>query len=447
MMKHAAIGVLLVLLVTTGCALPGGGGSGEVTIVPATTVPATTGRVDPTATSAPPPPSPPPAATTPAPPPPPATPPPTPTVATPANAPADLTTLKLDLQLVAEGFDTPVYVTHAGDGSGRLFVVEKRGTIAIVQDGERLPELFFDIVPLVESRASERGLLSIAFHPDYPNNGEFFVYYNDKAGDSIIARYRVSSDPNRADMGSEEVILTIAQPAANHNGGLVLFGPDGYLYIGMGDGGQAGDPWGNAQNRDVLLGKMLRIDVDGAAPYAIPPDNPFVNTDGVRPEIWAWGLRNPWRFSFDRATGDMYIGDVGQNAYEEIHYQPAASRGGENYGWDIMEGAACYPEDQPCSQEGLELPVVVYSHAGGHCSVTGGYVYRGGAFPQFDGLYFFGDYCSGNIWALRQTDDGWESVRVRETNLTISSFGEDEAGEHYLCDMWDGQLYRLVHPE
>ena len=433
-MRSKWLAALLLVLLVAGCTLPGGnGGAGQVTIVPNATSSPTPPPPTDTRSPAPPP------TDTPTP-----APPPTDTP-TPAPSPPDnLAALTLDLQLVADGFDVPVYVTHAGDGSGRLFVVEKRGTIAIVQQGERLPEPFFDIVPLVESNASERGLLSIAFHPDYPNNGQFFVYYNDKAGDSIIARYRVSSDPNRADMQSEAVLLTIEQPAANHNGGLVLFGPDGYLYIGMGDGGQAGDPWGNAQNRGVLLGKMLRIDVDGATPYAIPPDNPFVGMDGVRPEIWAWGLRNPWRFSFDRATDALYIGDVGQNAYEEIHYQPAESRGGENYGWDSMEGNACYPEDRACSQEGLVLPIAVYSHAGGNCSVTGGYVYRGAAFPSFVGTYFFADYCSGNIWALRYTQQGWDSRLVRESGMTISSFGEDEAGELYLCSMWDGRVYRLV---
>ncbi|NJN68758.1 MAG: PQQ-dependent sugar dehydrogenase [Chloroflexaceae bacterium] len=295
-------------------------------------------------------------------------------------------------------------------------------------------------------------LVTVAFHPAYQNNGQFFVNYTNQEGHTVVARYRVSSHPDMADAASEEVILTIEQPAANHNGGLVAFGPDGYLYIGMGDGGAAGDPWGNAQNGQTLLGKLLRIDVDGVAanaeqvfPYAIPTDNPFVGRDDMRSEIWALGLRNPWRFSFDRATGDLYIADVGQNAYEELDVQPGGSAGGENYGWNRMEGHACYPESSPCRREGLALPVLVYPHQGGDCSITGGFVYRGSAFPALMGIYFFADYCSGKIWVLRKASAGeWQSTLVLDTDMSISSFGEDEAGELYLTSLWDGKVYQVT---
>lgn len=359
---------------------------------------------------------------------------------TPATSP-DLEALQLRLEPVTDGFDQPLYAVSAGDGSGRLFVVEQPGRIYIVRDGQRLEQPFLDIVDIVGSTANEQGLLSIAFSPNYTADGQFFINYTNLDGDTVVARYQVSDNPDLADPTSAETVLMIDQPAGNHNGGLVVFGPDNYLYIGMGDGGQAGDPWGNAQNKDVLLGKLLRIDVLGAQPYAIPPDNPFVGQTDVRPEIWAWGLRNPWRFAFDQANGDLYIADVGQNRFEEINYQPAASTGGENYGWDVMEGAACY-EANECDRAGLVLPVVVYSRDAG-CSVTGGYVYRGSAFPQLDGIYFYGDYCSGQIWALQKNDGEWHNVLVLETDLTLTSFGMDEAGELYLVGR-DGGLYRLV---
>jgi glucose/arabinose dehydrogenase len=345
-------------------------------------------------------------------------------------------------------FDQPLHLTHAGDGSGRLFVVEKIGIIQVVQEGQKRPDPFLDIRSKVNAQASERGLLSVAFHPAYETNGQFFVNYTNQDGHTVVARYHVSSDPNVADPASEEVILTIEQPAANHNGGQVAFGPDGYLYIGMGDGGAAGDPWGNAQNGAALLGKLLRIDVDSGSDssvlYGIPPDNPFLQRSDVRPEIWALGLRNPWRFSFDRVTGDLYIADVGQNQYEELNFQPARSKGGENYGWNRMEGNACYPEGEPCQQEELEMPVLVYSHQGSNCSITGGFVYRGSAFPAFQGIYFFADYCSGKVWTLCKTLGGWQSALMLDTGMSISSFGEDEAGELYLTTLWEGKVYQVM---
>ncbi|MGH9204833.1 MAG: PQQ-dependent sugar dehydrogenase, partial [Vicinamibacterales bacterium] len=306
-----------------------------------------------------------------------------------------------------------MYLAHTGDGSGRLFVVEQRGRIYVIENGRRLETPFLDLTSLVSATGYERGLLSIAFHSDYASNGLFFVDYTRQSdGATVIARYHVSDDPNVADSDSGEILLTIDQPEANHNGGLVKFGPDGYLYIGMGDGGGAGDRHGtigNGQDPNALLGKMLRIDVNGGEPYAIPPSNPFANGTNARPEIWATGMRNPWRFSFDRTTGDLFIADVGQSAYEEINFQPASSSGGENYGWRIMEGAHCFNPGSGCDQSGLTLPVAEYGRQGG-CSVTGGYVYRGSALPEWQGVYFYADFCSGEVWGLLRNPDGnWES--------------------------------------
>ncbi len=361
--------------------------------------------------------------------------------ATPGAFDPDAFTLE-PVQVVA-GLQDPTHVTHAGDGSGRLFVVEKPGTIRIVRDGALVENPFLDISALVGSDGSEQGLLSVAFHPRYRENGRFFVNYTDQAGDSVIARYTVSSEPDVADPASAMTVLTIDQPAANHNGGQNAFGPDGYLYIGMGDGGGAGDRFENAQNPGTLLGKMLRIDVDSAEPYAIPPDNPFVGQEGTRPEIWALGLRNPWRFSFDRQTGDMYIGDVGQNAKEELHFQPANSQGGENYGWNTMEASDCYDPPSGCDETGLVLPIAEHTHDQG-CSITGGFRYRGQDVPQFGDAYLFGDYCSGNIWALAQDDGGtWTKTALLEHDSGLSSFGEDEQGELYMVNLGDGVLYRL----
>jgi glucose/arabinose dehydrogenase len=361
---------------------------------------------------------------------------------------------RVALEPVVEGLDRPLYATGAGDGSGRLFLVEKAGTVRILREGEVLAQPFLDIRDLVASRASERGLLSIAFHPDYAENGFLFVNYTDLDGNTVIARYQVAADnPDRVEPQSASTLLTIAQPAANHNGGGSFFGPDGLFYIGTGDGGRAGDPWNNAQTCDTLLGKMLRIDVaverGAAAGYTIPPDNPLLEHENLRPEIWAWGLRNPWRFAFDRATGDLYIADVGQNAYEEVHYLPATGggmppAGGQHYGWNTMEGAACYPENQPCNTRGLEQPVVVYPHRDG-CSVTGGSIYRGSRFAALQGLYFYADYCSGKLWALRKGTGGtWQQGLLLETGLNVSSFGEDDAGEIYLTDIQGGGVYQLV---
>jgi glucose/arabinose dehydrogenase len=341
------------------------------------------------------------------------------------------------------GLTRPVAITHAGDGSGRLFITLKGGKVITYDGAKVLPEPFIDLSSLVSTN-SERGLLSVAFHPNYKNNGYFFVNYTDTNGDTVIARYSVSSELNAADQSSALVLLKITQPFQNHNGGQLQFGLDGYLYIGMGDGGSGGDPQNNAQNPGTLLGKMLRIDVDGALPYAVPSDNPFVGNPGVLDEIWALGLRNPWRFSFDRQTGDLFIGDVGQRTWEEVNFQPAGSPGGENYGWRLMEGTHCYNPSTDCNDGTLNLPIIEYSHSVG-CSITGGYRYRGAKNPDLYGYYLYADYCEGRIWgATEDGDGGWIVTELLDTNFRITAFGEDEDGEIYVADYGEGKIYRLV---
>ena len=349
---------------------------------------------------------------------------------------------EISLVPVVAGLDTPVAITHAGDLSGRLFVTLQAGRVVIVEEGAVRPEPFLDIRNIVLA-GGERGLLSVAFHPAYGSNGRFFVNYTAAgSGDTVIAEYRVSSaDPNRADPASRREILRIAQPFSNHNGGQLQFGPDGYLYIGMGDGGSGGDPGDRAQNLSTLLGKMLRIDIDGALPYAIPSDNPFVSTPGARPEIWALGLRNPWRFSFDRVTGELFIADVGQSAREEVNHQPASSGGGENYGWRRMEGTLCFNPSSGCNDGSLTLPILEYGRELG-CSITGGYRYRGWVHPSLRGVYFYGDFCSGRIWGAESDGQAWSSEVLLSTARTITTFGEDEAGEVYVTG-FDGTLYRI----
>lgn len=354
----------------------------------------------------------------------------------------------ITLQPVLNDFENMVHLTYAGEAppwDARLFVVEKVGRILVVENGETQLVPFLDITDRVGSGGSEQGLLSVAFAPDFDTSEVFYVNYTDRRGDTVVARFRLlDRDPPQGDPDSEQRILEIPQPAGNHNGGQLQFGPDGYLYIGMGDGGRAGDPWGNAQNPGELLGKMLRIDVSGSDTYRIPGDNPFLGWSDVRSEIWALGLRNPWRFSFDRATNDLYIADVGQNAYEEVDFQPASSTGGENYGWDIMEANHCFEPQSGCDTAGLIPPVAEYEHGLG-CSITGGYVYRGTRFPQLEGVYFYGDFCSGRIWGLRRAPSGeWNMALLLETELGISSFGEDAAGELYVLDYRGGTIYHLT---
>lgn len=352
----------------------------------------------------------------------------------------------LDTQPIGTGFTRPVYMTPADDGTARFFVVEQAGRIRILDNGRVLETPFLDIRDLVNTNGNERGLLSVAFHPDYRKNGLFYVYYTAMPdGADTVARYQVSNDPNVADPNSAKVLLAIPDPEWNHNGGLMKFGPDGYLYIGIGDGGGGGDRHGtigNGQNLNVLLGKMLRIDVN-KDPYGIPPDNPFVNRSGAKPEIWAYGLRNPWRYSFDRQTGDLYIADVGQGTYEEIDFQPAG-QGGLNFGWRIMEGAHCYNPPQGCNRNGLTLPVAEYSHDSG-CSVTGGYVYRGKQYPWLDGQYLFADYCTGIVWSTQRDASGTRTTVQRgRFDFSPSSFGEDSSGELYVVGHNDGTIYKLT---
>lgn len=348
------------------------------------------------------------------------------------------------LQPVVSGLANPVQITNAGDGSGRLFVVEQQGRIRIVNGGELAEIPFLDIHDRV-SCCNERGLLGLAFPVSFATSRLFYVNYTDLAGDTVIARFQApAGTPDIADPESGKVLLTIPQPYPNHNGGQIAFSPrDGYLYIGMGDGGDAGDPQNNAQSPDSLLGKILRIDVEsGDAPYAVPPSNPFTQTAAYRGEIWAVGLRNPWRFSFDRETGDLYIGDVGQSTWEEVDFQPATSAGGENYGWRLMEGMHCF-EPADCDPSGLTLPVTEYGHGLG-CAVTAGYVYRGQEAVELQGWFLYGDYCSGRIWGLKENASGWQSEELLRPPIPISSFGEDEAGELYVADYGGGVIYHLT---
>lgn len=357
-----------------------------------------------------------------------------------SEPPADLV-----LTLHSSGFSRPVAVRHAGDGTRRLFVVEQGGAIRVVENGVVLGPAFLDLTVVVDDGDNEQGLLGLAFHPDYEINGFFYVNYTYDPGANPdrtrIARYQVSAgDPNQADPASATTILDFQQNGTNHNGGDLHFGPDGYLYIASGDGGGSEDPDDLAQDLGTLLGKMLRIDVDGAGPYGIPGGNPFGGDASALDEIWAYGLRNPWRFSFDRLTGDLYIGDVGQYAREEINRQPATSPGGENYGWSCMEGDAS-PNYNPCDDTPLTPPILVYGH-NPECSVTGGFVYRG-LIGGLHGRYVFGDYCSGVIWFGSESGGVWTAAEWGDTGLRISSFGEDEDGELYVVDLVEGEIFRF----
>jgi len=339
--------------------------------------------------------------------------------------------------VVTAGLRQPLFVTHAGDGSGRLFVLEQRGAIRIVQNGALLGEPFLDITLKVRS-GGEQGLLGLAFHPAYRSNGRYFVNYTRVPdGATVVAEYTVSQNPN-VSATRERALLVVSQPYVNHNGGMVTFGPDGFLYVALGDGGSGGDPQNRAQNRQELLGKILRVDVTrtgGGLPYAIPPDNPFA-AGGGRPEIFAYGLRNPWRFSFDRRTGELWVADVGQHNWEEIDI---VRRGG-NYGWRIMEGNHCFNPPQGCPADGLIPPVAEYATGkDGRCSITGGYVYRGARVASLVGTYVYGDYCSGEIFGLH----GGRSRTLLASRLRISSFGEDEAGELYVVGL-GGTVHRIV---
>ena len=368
------------------------------------------------------------------------------------------TAFAISAERIAAGLARPLFITSPPGDAIRLFVLEQyTAQIKILKGGVVLATPFLDINNLVSDSGSERGLLGLVFHPDYEVNGYFYVNYTNNAGDTIVARYSVSENPDVADPDSALILITIPQPYANHNGGMLAFGPnDGYLYIGMGDGGSAGDPENRAQNDGELLGKMLRIDVDSGVPYAIPPDNPFAGPGDPRDEIWAKGLRNPWRFSFDRLTGDLYTADVGQSAYEEINFQPASSSGGENYGWRLLEGAHCYNPPVNCDPGGTTYPIHEYTHGGTpfRCSVTGGYVYRGSDIAALQGTYFFADFCSDQVWSFRYDGSNLTSFTDRTAELnpgngvlidSIASFGEDGNGELYIVDL-GGEIFKLCPP-
>ena len=363
---------------------------------------------------------------------------------------------------VISSLTQPVLVTNAGDGSNRIFIVQQTGQIRIFKNGSLLGTDFLNISGLSNFTGSngEMGLLGLAFDPNYSSNGFFYVTYDINTGNATfpyavrLVRYHVSSNPDVADPASAFVILAVDKKFTNHNGGMIAFGPDGYLYWGTGDGGSGGDPDNNAQNLQSLLGKMLRLDVDSTPPsgktYVIPTSNPFFNNSNpaVKKEIWAYGLRNPWRWSFDRSNGNLFIGDVGQNIEEEIDFQPASSTGRENYGWHVKEGNLCYSPSTNCTPPAHYVaPVAVYDHGAGDingCAVTGGYVYRGSASPTLQGVYFYSDFCSGNLWALvKNASNVWTSKLITSTGLNVSSFGQDEQGELYLASYGTGQILKI----
>lgn len=387
------IGAVLVLILASGCTQPTnpGGDSTQTTPVPTST---------PTATPAGPSPS-------------------------------------LAMTQVMGDLNSPVYVTTA-PGDPSLFVVEQEGLV------QRWNGVTFDPLPFLDVRGrisccGERGLLSIAFAPDYPDDARVFAYYTDDEGNTVVARYPVTiAAAPRADASQEERILRVGQPYSNHNGGLVVFGPQGYLFVGLGDGGSGGDPLGHGQNTDTLLGSILRLDVSGTG-YDSPGENPFVGKAG-QDEIWAYGLRNPWRFSFDSITGDLFIADVGQNEWEEIDWEPASSVGGINYGWNRYEGSHTY--DESTSAPESVGPVYEYAHAGTHCSVTGGHVYRGQAHESMYGRYYYADYCSGNVWSLTWNGTDWTNDHVLSSGARVTSFGVDATGQLLLVDH-QGAVYRL----
>lgn len=347
---------------------------------------------------------------------------------------------EVELLRVAGGLRRPVALTHAGDE--RLFIAEQRGLVRVIRAGETLPEPFLDVADRISIDGSERGLLGIAFHPNYSDNGYFYVVYTNLDGDSELTRFTVSADdPDRADPSSASLILRVPQPFGNHNGGQLLFGPDGYLYAGFGDGGAVGDPEDNAQNPATVLGAIIRLNVDSGAPYKIPADNPFRDESGAPYATWQIGLRNPWAFSFDPASGDLFIADVGQEGPEEINFLPAGVAGA-NFGWPVREGDRCF-ESAVCPSRGLEPPVVTYEHDEG-CAVIGGYVYRGGRFPSLDGNYFFSDFCQGTLWALRHNGDIWVRRVVANLGAPVSALGVGVDGELYIVNYDAGEVWQIT---
>ena len=378
--------------------------------------------------------------------------------------------------LIADGYKKPVFITSSPNNAKLLYIVEQAGLIKIINDGKKLSRPFFDINKRVVNPnrpGDERGLLGFAFHPNHTNNGKFYINYMDNDGNTIVSEFSTNSEL-RANHKSERIILKLKQPYGNHNGGDIQFGPDGYLYISIGDGGKAGDPLNAGQDLSSLFGKIIRIDIE-QKPYGIPKSNPFFGQKDKREEIWAWGLRNVWRFSFDKQTGDKYLADVGQNKWEEVNFEPASSKGGLNYGWRIMEANHCYDPKENCPTEGLIKPIIEYPNDANHpafafriieelsfsetdvegCSVTGGYVYRGQKIKSMQGQYIFGDYCSGNIWTLKVVNgkainfkNRTEEINIGGGEFTtyISSFGQDSDGEIYIID-YNGGIYKLIESD
>jgi glucose/arabinose dehydrogenase len=371
---------------------------------------------------------------------------PVPTTAAPSAAPS-VAAGSIRLDVVAAGLESPLDVTAADDGSGRLFVAEQVGRIRTVRDGALEATPFLDITDRIAA-GGERGLLGIALHPDFPTDPRVFVDYTDLDGNTVVSAFTPTLDADVLDPGSEQILLQVEQPFPNHNGGAVAFGPDGMLYIALGDGGSAGDPQGNGQRLDTLLAKILRIDVDAPAgqtpPYGIPPDNPYADgANSARPETWLSGLRNPWRIRFDAPTGDLWIGDVGQGAWEEIDVA-RAGQGGLDLGWNVMEGFHCYEPSEGCDQDGLTLPVAEYGHGDG-CAVVGGVVIHDPTMPSIDGRYLFSDNCSGNVWVLDAAGDARrEPTIVLESGRSISAINQDGSGAVYATDLGSGELLRVA---
>ena len=376
--------------------------------------------------------------------------------------------ISLSSELVSDGFKKPVFVISYPTDASILYVVEQAGRIIVLDSGQKKSKPFFNINKRVVNPfrpGDERGLLGFAFHPDYENNKKFYINYIDNDGHTIVSEF-IAQSKYKADHNSERVLLKLEQPYGNHNGGHIEFGKDGYLYIAIGDGGAAGDPLDSGQDLTSLFGKVIRIDINGS-PYSIPKSNPFYGIKNAREEIWAWGLRNVWRFSFDKKTGDIYYGDVGQNKWEEVNFEPASSSGGNNYGWRQMEASYCFEPKENCIRDGMVLPIIEYPNDAYHpafalgrknqlnvegCSVTGGYVYRGEKLKGFEGVYFFGDYCSGNIWSFKVKDgkanafkNRTEEINIADGEFTnyISSFGQDADGEIYIVD-YNGAVYKII---
>ena len=368
---------------------------------------------------------------------------------------------------IADGFKKPLFITSYPTDSNLLYVVEQAGRIIVIENGEKLKRPFLDIKKQVVNPnrpGDERGLLGFAFHPNHTKNGKFYINYMNNDGYTVVSEFTVKNK-QRANHSSERILFDLKQPFSNHNGGHMAFGPDGYLYISIGDGGKSGDPNNAGQDLNTIFGKVIRIDVN-QTPYGIPKSNPYYGQENKRGEIWAWGLRNVWRFSFDRKNGDIFYGDVGQNKWEEINYEPSNSKGGINYGWRIMEARHCYNPEDNCNESGLTQPILEYPNDANYmrtltgmdqpdvdgCSVTGGYVYRGKKIKGLQGTYLFGDYCSGNVWSFKvengkavEFQNRTEEINLAEGEFTnyISSFGEDADGELYIID-YNGGVYKII---